>query len=126
MIYRHLIAIAIKIIPYSLILGFLLPYFSGVILAYALTVAFVLTIATSIADIMLMPAILTPNLKHQTGLLVSAVLDVAITYIVLYAVQFFVPSIYSVPGSLLISILIGISEIVLHMVFNWALSPRIR
>jgi hypothetical protein len=126
MIYKHVIAIAVKIIPYSLILGFLLPYFSGMLLTYALAVSFVLAVATSIADIFLMPALLTPNLKHQTGLLASAVIDAAITYFVLYAAQFFTALTYSAPGFLFISILVGISEVVLHMAFNWALSPRVR
>jgi hypothetical protein len=126
MIYKHVIAIAVKIIPYSIIFGFLLPYFSGIILTYALAASFVLAVATAIADIFLMPALLTPNLKHQTGMLVAAVFDAAITYFVLYAAQFFTAVTYSAPGFLLISILIGISEIVLHMAFNWALSPRVR
>jgi hypothetical protein len=125
MIYRYVIAIAVKIIPYSVILGFLFPYFSGILLTYALAVSFVLAFVTSITDFFLAPVLLTPNLKHQNGMLVSAIFDIAITYFILYSSQSFTTLTYSIPGFLLISILIGITEIVLHMVFNWALSPRV-
>lgn len=127
MIYRHVIAIAVKVIPYGLVLGFLLPLYSGMIMTYALTTAFVLAVITSIADMTLLPEYIIPGANHKTGLLISAFLDVAITYPVIWTAHFLTGlGPYSFSGFLLISALIGLVEVLLHVYFNWALSPRIK
>lgn len=127
MIYRYVIAIAIKVIPYSLVLGFLLPLYSGMIMTYALATAFILAVITSIVDMTLLPESIIPNADHKNGLLISAFLDVAITYPVIWAAHLLTGlGPYSIQGFLFISVLIGMAEILLHIYFNWALSPRIK
>lgn len=127
MMYSHIIAIAIKIIPYSLVLGILLPLYSGMLTTQALTTALILAVITSTMDLIPLPEFIIPNVDHKSGLLISASLDVAITYAAIWFAHFLtMPVPYAIPGFLLISFMIGLVEIILHLYFNWALSPRIK
>jgi FlaA1/EpsC-like NDP-sugar epimerase len=127
MFYSHIVAIAIKIIPYSLVLGFLLPRYSDMSTASTLTTALILAVITTTMDLVPLPEFIIPNVDHKTGLLISASLDVAITYAVIWFARLItMAASFSVIGFLLISFMIGLVEIILHMYFNWALAPRVK
>jgi hypothetical protein len=104
MFYSHIVAIAIKIIPYSLVLGFLLPRYSDMSTASALTTALILAVITTTMDLVPLPEFIIPNVDHKTGLLISASLDVAITYAVIWFARLItMAASFSVIGFLLIS-----------------------
>lgn len=127
MIYSYVIAISVKIIPYSLILGFLLPVYSGMSVTVALVTAFLLAFTTSIIDMAALPELIAPKVGHETGLFLAALLDVSVTYPFIWFAHLLAGlGPYSVQGFLFISVLIGFSEVLLHVFFNWALSARLK
>ena len=125
MFYNHIVAIANKIIPYGLVLGILLPRYSDMSTATALTTALILAVITTTMDLIPLAEYIVPNVDRKTGLLISASLDAVITYAVIWFAQLITMAAYfSLTGFLFISFMIGLVEIILHLYVDWALTPR--